>query len=73
MSKYSQSIRTMKNEEVKIQRAELPMSEAIPEALTTQEGKSKVVTTDRIKPGFSLRKDLIRKIKRYRRRVRNGY
>ncbi len=64
MSKYSQSIRTRKNEEVKIQRAELPTSEAIPEALSTQDGKSKAVVTERIKPGFSLRKDLIRKIKR---------
>ena len=63
MSKYSQSIRTMKNEEVKIQRVEMPVTEAIPEALSTQEGKSKPVTIDRIKPGFSLRKDLIRKIK----------
>jgi len=64
MSKYSQSIRTMKNEEVKIQRVAMPGIEAIPEALSTQEGKSKAVKTERIKPGFSLRKDLIRKIKR---------
>ncbi len=63
MSKYSQSIRTMKNEEVKIQRAELPISEAIPEALSTQEGKSKPVTLERIRRGYSLRKDLLRQIK----------
>ncbi|HYT41095.1 MAG TPA: hypothetical protein VEP90_02000 [Methylomirabilota bacterium] len=64
MSKYSQSIRTMKNEEVKIQRVAMPEIETIPEALSTQDGKSRPVVTERIKPGFSLRKDLIRKIKR---------
>jgi len=64
MSKYSQSIRTMKNEEVKIQRVELPTSEAIPEALSTQEGEKKPVAPERIKPGYSIRKDLIRECKR---------
>ena len=64
MSKYSQSIRTRKNEEIQIQRAAMPEIEAIPEALSTQEGKSKPVTPERIKPGYSLRKDLIRECKR---------
>jgi len=54
----------MKDEEIKIQRAELPTSEAIPEALSTQEGKSKPVAPERIKPGYSIRKDLIRACKR---------
>ncbi len=61
---YKQSIRTMNNEEIKIQRAELPMAEEIPEALSTQEGKSKPVKPERIRRGYSLRKDLIRECKR---------
>ena len=61
---YKQSIRTMNTEEIKIQRAELPMAEEIPEALSTQEGKSKPVTPERIRRGYSLRKDLIRECKR---------
>ncbi len=64
MSKYSQSIRTMKDEEIKIQRAELPTVEEIPEALSTQEGVRKPVTPERIRRGYSLRKDLIRECKR---------
>ena len=64
MSKYSQSIRTRKDEEIKIQRAELPITEEIPAALTTQEGKGKAVKIERIKPGYSLRKDFIRECKR---------
>ena len=63
MSKYSQSIRTRKNEEVHIQRAEIPLVEEIPEALSTQEGKRKPVTPQRIRRGYSLRKDLLRQIK----------
>ena len=63
MSKYSQSIRTRKDEEVQIQRVELPVVEAIPEALSTQDGKSKPVTPERIRRGYSLRKDLLRQIK----------
>jgi hypothetical protein len=64
MSKYSQSIRTMKHEEVKIQRVAMPELEAIPEALSTLEGKSRPVTPERIRRGYSLRKDLIRECKR---------
>jgi hypothetical protein len=64
MSKYSQSIRTMKDEEIKIHRAEIPHVEAIPEALTTQEGERKPVTPERIRRGYSLRKDLLRECKR---------
>ena len=64
MSKYSQSIRTRKNEEVKIQRVEFPVVEQIPEALSTQEGKSRPATPERIRRGYSLRKDLIRECKR---------
>ena len=63
MSKYSQSIRTRKNEEIQIQRAEIPLVEEIPEALSTQEGKRKPVTPQRIRRGYSLRKDLLRQIK----------
>ena len=63
MSKYSQSIRTRKNEEVKIQRAEISVTEAIPEALSTQEGKRQPTTPERIRRGYSLRKDLLRQIK----------
>ena len=63
MSKYSQSIRTKKNEEVQIQRAEIPIVEEIPEALSTQEGKSTPATPARIRRGYSLRKDLLRQIK----------
>ena len=63
MSKYSQSIRTKKHEEVHIQRVEMPVSEAIPEALSTQDGKSKPATPERIRRGYSLRKDLLRQIK----------
>lgn len=66
MSKYSQSIRTRKNEEIQIQRAALPETEniSIPEALSTQGGQSKPVTPGRIKRGYSLRKDLLRECKR---------
>jgi len=64
MSKYSKSIRTMKDEEIKIQRAEIPTVEEIPEALSTQEGKKKPVAPERIKPGYSIRKDLVRECKR---------
>jgi hypothetical protein len=63
MSKYSQSIRTQKSEEVQIQRAEMPVTEAIPEALSTQEGKKKPAPSERIRRGYSLRKDLLRQIK----------
>jgi hypothetical protein len=64
MSKYSQSIRTMKDEEIKIQRVEMPTVEEIPEALSLQEGEKKPMTPERIKRGYSLRKDLIRECKR---------
>ncbi len=63
-SQYRQSIRTRKNEEIQIQRAELPIVEAIPESLSTQVGKSKPVAPERIRRGYSLRKDLIRECKR---------
>jgi hypothetical protein len=64
MSKYSQSIRTIKDEEIKIQRAEIPLVEEIPEALSTQEGERKPTTPERIRRGYSLRKDLLRECKR---------
>ena len=54
----------MKNEEVKIQRVAMPEIETIPEALSNQEGKSRPVTPERIRRGYSLRKDLIRECKR---------
>lgn len=54
----------MKDEEIKIQRAEIPLIEDIPDALSTQEGKKKPVAPERIKPGYSIRKDLIRECKR---------
>lgn len=41
----------------------MPVSEAIPEALSTQEGKSTPATPERIRRGYSLRKDLLRQIK----------
>ena len=66
MSKYSQSIRTKTSEKIKIQRAELPKMEIerIPEALSTQEREPKPPTLERIRRGYSLRKDLLRECKR---------